>query len=268
MFRNLVIYLVISIIILGLGSCTEYQKIQKSQDFRLKYEKALEYYERGDYFRAMGLFDQVIPFYRGTDEAENIAYKYAYAYYNQKEYIMGSYYFDRFAKTFPRSEKAEECAFMAAYCKYKDSPNYKLDQTSSREAISQMQLFINAYPYSERVEECNQLIDELRDKLQLKELEIAKLFLKMEKYEAAVASFENLLLDYPDTQYREDALFYTIKSYYYYASKSIRSKRVERYQEAADVYNLFVSTYPDSEYNRDVKYMYDKAMKELEKQNK
>ena len=228
----------------------------------------MEYYDRGDYFHALGLFDQVIPFYRGNEEAEIIAYKYAYAYYNQKEYIMGSYYFDRFAKTFPRSDKAEECSFMAAYCKYKDSPIYKLDQTSSKEAISQMQLFINAYPYSERVEECNRLIDELREKLQLKELEVAKLFLKMERYEAAVSAFENLLLDYPDTKFREDALFYTIKSYYYYASKSVRSKRAERYQEAADVYNLFVSTYPDSEYNRDVQYMYDRAMKELEKQNK
>ncbi|MCF8378311.1 MAG: outer membrane protein assembly factor BamD [Bacteroidales bacterium] len=263
MFKNAYIYLVISFILLGLSSCSKYQKIQKSQDFGYKYEKALEYYEKEDYYRALSLFDQVIPFYRGTDEAEDIAYKYAYAYYNQKEFVMASYYFDRFVKTFPRSEKAEECAYMSAFCKYKDSPEFKLDQTSTYEAISKLQLFINAYPTSDSVETCNQLIDELREKLQVKDMEIAKLFLKMERYLAAVKSFENLLTSYPDTKFREDAMFYTIKSYYYYAAKSVKSKRKERYQEAADIYNNFIALYPESKYNKEVKFMYDRAMKEI-----
>lgn len=265
MFRKAVIYFVISILATFLFSCSNYQKIQKSQDFGYKYEKALEYYDRQDYDKALNLFDQVLAFYRGAPEAEEIAYRYAYGYYNQKQYILASYYFDRFAKTFPRSERAEECMFMTAYCKYLDSPNFKLDQTSTREAISQLQLFINAYPMSERVEECNALIDELWEKLQKKELEIAKLYLKMDRYEAAVSSFETLLEDYPDTKFREDALFYTIKSYYYYASKSVRSKRVERYQEATDTYNMFIAQYPESKYNKEVNYMYNKAVKEIEK---
>lgn len=265
MFRNAGIYFVISILALVAVSCSSYQKIQKSQDFRFKYEKALEYYDRQDYYRALNLFDQVLPFYRGTAEAEEIAYKYAYGYYNQKDYIMASYYFDRFYKTYPRSERAEECMFMTAYCKYQDSPRFKLDQTSTKEAIAHMQIFLNAYPNSERVDQCNALIDELWEKLQKKELEIAKLYLKMDKYEAAVSSFELLLNEYPDTKFREDALFYTIQSYYYYAHKSVRSKRVERYQEAADTYNLFVEQYPESEYNKQVTYMYNKAIKEIDK---
>lgn len=268
MFQRVAIYLIFSIIALFTISCSSYSKIQKSQDFRFKYEKALEYYDREDYFKALNLFDQVIPFYRGTKEAEDIAYKYGYAYYNQKEYIMASYYFDRFAKTYPRTERAEECLFMVPYCKYLDSPKFKLDQTNTRQAINDFQLFINAYPTSPRVEECNQLIDELRLKLQQKEFEIAKLYLKMDKYEAAVVSFENLLLDYPDTKYREEAMFYSIKSYYYYASKSVRSKKVERYQEASDIYNQFIVMYPDSEFNKQVQYMFDKATKDINRINK
>ena len=158
MFRKAGTFLVIGSLSIVFFSCSNYQKIQKSQDFSYKYEKALEYYEREDYYRAMNLFDQVIPFYRGSAEAEDIAYKYAYGYYNQKQYIMASYYFDRFAKTYPRSERAEECMFMTAYCKYLDSPKFKLDQTSTVEAISALQLFLNAYPASDRVDQCNALI--------------------------------------------------------------------------------------------------------------
>jgi outer membrane protein assembly factor BamD (BamD/ComL family) len=40
---------------------------------------------------------------------------------------------------------------------------------------------------------------------------------------------------------------------------------VERYQEAADTYNEFVTQYPESDYNKQVTYMYNKAMKEIDK---
>ena len=98
MFRNAVTYLIIALFTVTLFSCSKYHKIQKSQDFQFKYEKALEYYDREDYYKALNLFDQVMPFFRGTDKAESISYKYAYAYYNQKDYILASYYFNRFAK--------------------------------------------------------------------------------------------------------------------------------------------------------------------------
>ncbi len=263
MFKKASLYILIVLFSAALPSCSKYSKISKSQDFKYKYVKAMEYYEREDYFHALNLFDQIIPFYRGTDEAEDIAFKYSYAYYYQKDYILASYYFDRFARTFPRSEKAEEASFLTAYCKYLDSPIYSLDQTNTYEAINGLQLFINSYPNSSRVEECNSLIDELRAKLQKKEFEAAKLYLKMRKYKAAVTSFENLLTAYPDTEMKEDAMFYMIQAYYFYASKSVRSKRVERYAEAMETYDTFVALYPDSKHNKDIKYMTDRARKQL-----
>lgn len=265
MFRRALYNILIVTLSVVYVSCSKYNKIQKSQNFEYKYEKALEYYEKEDYFKAMTLFDQVMPFYRGTEQSADISFKYSYAYYYQKEYIMASYYFNRFAKTFPRNEKAEEAAFMSAYCKYEESPIYKLDQTNTYEAINELQLFINAYPTSERVQQCNELIDELREKLQKKEFEIAKLYLKMDKYKAAVTSFDNLLSSYPDTKFKEDAMFYSIKAYYYYAVKSVKSKRKERYLDAVDIYNTFIALYPESKHNRDIEYMFNRATRDLEK---
>jgi outer membrane protein assembly factor BamD len=260
--RFLILFITLSGI---LFSCSKYSKIQKSQDFQYKYQKALEYYDRQDYYHAMSLFDQVMPFFRGTEEAEKIAYKYSYAYYYQKEYIMASYHFNRFAKTYPRNEKAEECAFMSAYCKYKESPIYRLDQTNTFDAIKELQLFLNAYPGSDSVDACNHLIDELRDKLQKKDFEIAKLYLKMEKYNSSIAAFKNILKKYPDTKFKEEILFYSIKAYYFYAHKSVKSKRLERYQEAKDVYQEFIRLYPDTKYKKDVEYMVSKVNRDLRK---
>lgn len=248
---------------MSFASCTGYQKLMKSDDFGLKYEKALEFYDNEDYYRALNLFDQVIPFYRGTDKAEEIAYRYAYAYYHQGDFILASYYFDRFAKTFQTSVRAEECAFMKCYCKYLDSPRYNLDQTNTLDAIDELQLFINAYPKSDKVEEANELLVELHDKLQIKQFELAKLYLTMDLFEASVVSFDILLSDYPDTKYREEVSYFKIVAYFEYAEKSIVARQEERYTETIDLYNEFIFKYPESDFIADAEKFYQKAQEAL-----
>ncbi len=258
-------YVILVLAAATLVSCSKYQKLLKSSDNEKKYETAMELYQKGDYYKALQLFDQLIPVYRGTNKAEDLFFDYAYSYFHEKEYVMASYYFKRFVTSFPGSEHTEEAAFMAAYCKYLDSPRYSLDQTVTREAINDFQLFINAYPFSERAKEANDLIDELRDKLQKKAYNIANLYFKMEDYQAAIVSYENMLKDYPDTEYKEDILYKVIKSYYEYAMKSIQQKKKERYEAAVKAYLEFVDQYPESQYIQDAQKMRERVKEELEK---
>lgn len=251
MIRKIAYFLIFFIVIQLLG-CSKYQKALKGSDNEKKYELAMAYYEKGDYLRALQLFDQLMPIVRGTDKSEKIHYAYAYCYFNQEDYILASYYFKQFVKNFPSSELAEECYFKSAYCMYLDSPKSSLDQTNTYDALKELQLFINMYPNSERREECNQLIDNLRFKLQTKAYDIAKLYYKMEDYVAALTAFENLLKDYPDTEYKEDILYYKILCYYHYAELSVESKKKERYQSTIDAYEKFNTFFPESEYQKEV----------------
>lgn len=264
MFKRAGILIFSLILALLAGSCSKYQRLLKSGDNEKKLEKANEYFAREDYYRALTLYEQLLPVYRATEEAELIYYNYAYAYYNQRDYVLASYYFKKFYKTFPRSKWAEECYYMSAYCKYKESPVYSLDQTNTYDAINELQLFINAYPESERVEECNTLIDELRGKLEKKFFEIAKLYLKMDKFKAAVTSFRNLLEDYPDTRYREESLYYIVKANYQFSQKSVQAKKDERFQETIKSCKDFVSAYPESRYLKDVNNMYETSVEETQ----
>jgi outer membrane protein assembly factor BamD len=104
--------ILIFVAVLSLSSCSKYQKLLKSNDFGLKYEKAVEFYEKGDYYRALQLFDQVIPLYRGKDKAEELFYYYAQSYYKQGDYVMASYYLKRYAKDYPGTDRAEEAWFV------------------------------------------------------------------------------------------------------------------------------------------------------------
>lgn len=262
MFRKIGFILLIFIAIV-VTSCSQHQKLLKSTDNEAKYEKAVEYYDKGDYYRSLQVFEQLIPVYRGTAKAEQLYYYYSYAYYYEREYVMASYYFKRFSVNFPSSEYAEEANFMIAYCKYLDSPRYSLDQTVTAEAIDEFQLFINRFPYGEKAGEASELIEELREKLENKSYNIANLYYKMEDYRAAIISYENLLKEYPDTEYREDVLYNIINAYYSYAFKSIEEKKQERFENAVKAYWDFVALYPESEHLVDVERLKEKVQKEL-----
>ncbi|MCK9618758.1 MAG: outer membrane protein assembly factor BamD [Lentimicrobiaceae bacterium] len=263
MFRKPV-FIIVAAALLLLVSCSRYQKLLKSSDNNQKYERALVYYEKGDYYRSMQLLEQLQSIFNGTDKSEKISYYYAYCYYQQGDFMSASYYFKRFAKNFPSSKFAEECAYMSAYCNYLDSPDYNLDQTNTLEALKEMQLFINTYPNSERVQQCNDLMDKLRAKLERKAFEIAQLYLKMSDYKAAIISYKNVLKEYPDTPHKEQILFDLLKANYKYAVNSITSKQKERYQAAMDAYNIFASAFPESSQMSQAKSMYKNSQKALE----
>lgn len=252
-FNRLKIFLLLAVLVLV--SCGKHQKLVKSTDNEAKYAAAVNYYEEKDYYRALQLFQQLINFYQGTEKAEKMQFYYAYCYYHQKDYVLASYYFKRFVTNYPRSSMAEEAMFMNAYCYYLDSPVSSLDQTNTYTAIKELQLFINLYSGSSRVEEANNLIDQLRAKLQRKDLDIADLYLKMRMYEAAIYSYKNVLKEYPDSDYKEEILFCILKSYFNYAENSILSKQAERYESALDSYNELLFQYPETRYMKDARNM-------------
>lgn len=265
MFKNIGNRSVLVVIVLMLigTSCSKYQKLLKSTDNDLKFEKAIEYYEKEDYHRAIGLFTDVIPAFRGTQKAEQINYYYAMAHYHTRDYVMASHYFKTFTQAYPMNEHSEEFLFLAAYCKYLDSPRSSLDQTTTREAITEFQIFINRYPASPRVEEANMLIDELRMKQEKKVFELAKLYFDLTDYVASVTTYNVLIRDYPDTEFREEALFNIVLSHYEYARNSIPQRQVERYNEVLTAYERLARQYPESPYLAQSIIMRDTAQSEI-----
>jgi outer membrane protein assembly factor BamD len=239
------------LLVLIMVSCGKHQKLMKSTDNEAKYAAAMQYYEEKDYYRSLQLFQQLVNFYQGTEKAEKMQFYYAYCYYYQKDYVLGSYYFKRFVTNYPRSTYAEEAMFMNAYCYFLDSPSSSLDQTNTYTAIKELQLFINMYGDSKRVEEATKLIDQLRAKLQRKDLDIANMYLKMRLYEAAIYSYNGILKEYPDTEYKEEILYSILKSNFNYAENSIPSKQAERYQATLDAFNELMFQYPGTKFMKD-----------------
>lgn len=250
-------------LLIVLSSCSKYQKLLKSDDNELKFEKAIEYYEDGQYGKSIGLLTEIIPAYRGTSRAETLNYYYAMAHYKQRDYTLASHYLRSFATAFPNSEHVEEFLFLSAYSKYLESPRPSLDQTFTMEAISELQSFINRFPASERVIVANGLIDELRFKLETKRFEKAVMYMRISDYTAAYTTFENLLRDFPDTSYREEALFNIILAHYEYASQSVPMRQIERFGEVVRNFQRLSRFFPDSQYMQSATNMKETAQQRI-----
>jgi outer membrane protein assembly factor BamD len=265
MFKKITYFFIGFLGITAVLSCGKFSKILKSTNLADKSAAAEAYYLKGDYYHAQQLFEELITYYRGTASGEKIYYYYAYSYFGMKDFTTASYYFKSFAATYPHSKYAREALYLSAYCTYLDSPDYTLDQTNTLDAIKQLQLFVNIYPKSDSVVLCNKLIDDLRFKLETKEFEISKLYFKLENYQAAIVSFKNTIKDYPNTKYKEDCLYYILKSNYYYAHYSIEAKKYIRYQAAIDAYETLIAEFPETKYLKDAEIVNKNTLKELEK---
>lgn len=257
MFMKTRIFVIGLIVTLVVTACGDYNKILKSTDYEFKLKKAIEYYEDGEFVKAGTLFQELVNIYRGTSRADQIYYYYAKSMMGQKDYLMATHYFKSLLKEFPGSQFAEEAQFMVGYCNYLLSPKPRLDQTVTKEAIESLQLYINLYPYSDRVDEANRLIDELTDKLVYKSYLNAKLYYDFENYKAAVVALDNSLKEFPDSQYREELMYMLLKSKYLLAINSVEDKKQERLSGALDEYFSFVDEYPESQYRKEADKFYE-----------
>lgn len=243
---------ILIVFVLLLSGCSDYNKIVKSTDYEFKYKKALEYYEDGQYVRSSTLLKELINIVRGTSRADKVYYYYAKSQFGLKDNMMAGHYFKTLVKEFPRSEFAEESQYMVGYCYYLDSPSPRLDQAVTQNAIDALQLFINLYPRSTRVDEANRLIIELRDKMVYKSYLSSKLYYDLNNYKAAVVALTSSLKEFPDTKYREDLMYMLLKAKYLLAINSIEDKKHERLSAALDEYFTFVDEYPESKYRKEV----------------
>ena len=269
MFKKTGIILIFTLIVsVMFTSCSKFNKIMKSTDMNMKYDAAVKYYNEKKYYQALQLFEELISVFKGTSRAEQTYYYYCKSYYETGEYQTAAYHLDNFAKTFPNSEHAEECQYLNAYCYYLDSPVFSLDQTNTLDAIKQFQLFINKYPKSSRVEECNLLIDRLRLKLESKAFANAKLYYKMEEYKAATIAFANVIKDFPTTQFKEECLYLQVRSSYKLAENSIESKKKDRYKDTIEHYYKLVDAYPQSKYLRESESIFNDSKEEVKKLEK
>ncbi|MGO3707492.1 MAG: outer membrane protein assembly factor BamD [Mesonia hippocampi] len=255
-------------------SCSEYQKVLKKNDIKPKYDMAIKFYDEGmetgkktKLKKSIRLLEQILPQYRGKPQGERIAYIFSDAHYQLEDYFGASYQFERFAKAYPKSQKVEEAYYKGAKSYYYISPVYSKDQIDTYKAIEKFQQYISLYPDGQYIGEANELVGELRDKLDRKAFEIAQQYYHIEDYKSAIAAMANYIEDRPGAKYMEDAYFYKLKAAYVLSINSYRHLVEDRLEDAQSYVEDYEKYYPEGSHIEEVKEILEDINKRLNTKN-
>lgn len=253
-------------LIMMLAGCGEYQKLLKSRDPELKYQKALEYFNLKQYTKAQTLLDDVNAYYKGTERSEDILCYLARCYMGEKNYSSASDYYEAYIRNYPKGKYIMEARFQVAHCNYLESPDPRLDQEITLKAIDYFTQFVEYYPESPYAEQAYREMDEMNNKLARKELYSAQLYYNLgsylgNNYLSCEIIAKNALKNYPSNQYQEQFSWLILQSKYQQTINSMQDKKLDRARDTQDEYYSFVTEYPESKHRKEAEKINKEILK-------
>ena len=252
-----------------LASCGEYNKILKSRDAELKYEYAKKYFDQKKYGRTITLLDEILSAYTGSSKEQEILYLLAQAYFYDKDYTTATQYYTRYYNKFPKGEFTELARFNSAYGLYLDSPDARLDQTSTFKGIQEFQNFLEYFPQSEKAPEAQDLMFKLQEKLAYKEFLAARLYYNLglynreNYYESCVVTAREALKSYPFSEFTEEFQILIVRARFEQAVYSFEEKKPVRYRDLMDEHFNYKNMFPNGKYTKESERYYRAALKAL-----
>lgn len=249
--------------------CGEYATALKTQNPEQRYLYAKKFYDEGKYKQAATLFETLPGAFRGTAKAEESLFLLAQSYFMDQDYILAQEGFVNYYRSYPRGEFIEQAHYNAAYGMYLSSPDYRLDQSATYKAIAEFQTFLELFPHSSEVEEAQQCMFELQEKLAQKELEAVKLYYNLgnymgNNYQSCIITARNAMQSYPYSKFLEDYQAYILRSTYQLAENSIDYLKPLRYRNVIDEYYNYTNTFPQGKYLKEMQTYFDKSQQTLQ----
>ncbi|NMW20463.1 MAG: outer membrane protein assembly factor BamD [Chlorobiaceae bacterium] len=241
------------------------------------YAKAEKMYNNKDYDGAALTLESLLVTSRATALEDHVLFLLGQTYYNSGQYLLSADIFTRLLKQVPSTPYARTAQFLIAKSHEKLSPNFALDQQETVKAIDQFSVFMDIYPVTDSskilsdVETYRELlkinpdnptykknyakataelarvdtmryaekaIPALRNKLAKNTYFIARQYVQLKKYKAAVIFYDELIKRYSDTDYLQQA----------WAGKIEALIKRKKWFEAGQVLDQYLQLYPGKQH--------------------
>jgi outer membrane protein assembly factor BamD len=161
-------------------------------------------------------------------------------------YVFALNEYREFLAFYPTNARADYAQFQLAMVHYKQMLAPGRDQTETKEAIAEFQIFVSRYPNSKMMTEGRTHLREAKDRLADAEYNVGMVYLRIRWYPGAVGRFKPLLES--DAEYsRKDAV------YFYLAEALEKSGSQTGKAEALPYYERLVAEFVQSEYLEEAK---------------
>ena len=190
------------------------KEINQEQELITVYKEALDNLEKNDTFFAANKFLEAELLFPQSDWAPRAALMAAYSFYLQDYYSKSIYHLERFIDTYPKNKNLDYAYYLLAMCYYENIEDEKRDLRPLIKSKDLFKLVIDRFPESNFAIDSKYKINFINDILASKEIYIGRHYVKKEKWIAALNRFKNIIENYEDTIYVEEAIHRIVEIYY------------------------------------------------------
>lgn len=211
---------------LALGGCGLLPEVQDETagwSAQKLYAEAKDNLSRGNYERAVQLFETLESRYPFGRYAQQAQLEVAYAYYKDNEPISAIAACDRFIKLHPNHPNVDYAYYLKGLVNFNDDLGLlgnlvdqdmsERDPRAAREAFLAFKELVTRFPDSKYADDSTARMKYLVNALAGNEVHVAKYYLKREAYVAAANRAKEVLNTYPDAPVLEEALAIMVVAY-------------------------------------------------------
>ena len=208
------------IIILLLISCSKQEKVSVVQEKNIEtqmieaFKEGYEELENGDVLFAAKKFNEAELLYPQSDWAPKAALMAAYSYYSQDYYYDAEYELKRFLKIYPNQKNIPYAHYLLGMVYYEKIVDEKKDLEPLLMAEKKFKFIEKNYPNSDFALDASYKLDLIQDYLASKEMYIGIHYMKKKKWIAAINRFKNVVNNYQETAFIDEALHRLVELYY------------------------------------------------------
>ncbi len=198
-------FIAVLLFISSLPSCCCFFKTPEEPSATELYTEGQKAFEKKKYNDAIKKFEKLINWYPFDSRATEVELKIADAHFFLEDYKLAVFEYEEYEKMHPASEHIPYVIFKTGLAYYNQIRPIDRNPEHAKKALALFVKYLKLYPNSKEKESVNKKKKECLEKIAGHEMYVGKFYLKNKKYKAALGRFEEVLIQYPDTSYQEDA---------------------------------------------------------------
>ncbi|MGE5313915.1 MAG: outer membrane protein assembly factor BamD [Acidobacteriota bacterium] len=195
-----------------LSSCSASKSAEEPMTAEGQFARAMKEFNDEKYLDAIEAFKTITVQYQGSGVADAAQFYIGESRFNRGEYILAAAEYDMLIRSMPSSKYIPTARYKRALAYYEMSPKSQLDQKYTRLAIDDFQTFLEYAPNDSLAKDADAKVRELTDKLARKIFESGRLYFRREYYKAAIVYFDNVIDQYHDTRYADQAMYWKARA--------------------------------------------------------
>jgi outer membrane protein assembly factor BamD len=199
--------------------------------------------------QAREAFQQLLEEYPNSQERISALMLLGDTHYNDEEFEEAKFQYVRFTQQHPAHKYADRAYFYASMSDFRQMDVASRDQTHTQKAIRGFELLISTFPNSKYVAESKTKLEKAKETLATNMFEIGKFYFRTQSFQASILRLENVLKEYPNQKFVEEALYMLGESYV----------KEQNFEAAKKTFDQLFKQFPKGEFAKQARLDYPKT---------